>query len=374
MLGIILMILKWIGIILLCILGLILVIILSIFLVPIRYRLNLSFADKKVNGVVNVHWLLHLLSVYVNVRDNKARIYAKILGFRVFDMGKEKVENVAEETKQAVKNEAETLKETVNEQVIEAAEPVIEAKEEIEQAAQENSFEEVEESECEPNEMHKESVFQEESEKTKEVEDEIILQESEADLNSSREDDLEENDSKDDGLEEKNSEELESEVEKQSLLETISSFYHNICDKIQSIIAILLDKKKTLEQKIEYVKQKIDSVQHIWADSRVQHAVQVLKKQLVQFLRHLKPKKVKFHLHLGIPDVALLGQICGITAIFFPTFGESIIFEPDFEKEILEMDLFLKGRFQIGSIIKLAFALLISKDVRYTIGKIKAII
>lgn len=353
------MILKWIGIILLCILGLILVVILSILLVPIRYRLNLSFADKKVNGMVNVHWLLHLLSVYVNVRDNKAQIYAKILGFRVFDMGKEKVENVAEETKQAVKNEAETLKETVNEQVTEAAEPVIEAKEEIEQAAQENSFEEVEESECEQKEMDKESVFQEESEKTKEAENETISQELESNLDTSLEND---------------SELSESKAENQSLLEKISFLYHNICDKIKAITAIILDKKKTLEQKIEFIKQKIDSVQDIWADNRVQHALQVLKKQLIQFFRHLKPKKVKFHLHLGMADVALLGQICAIAAVFFPTLGESIIFEPDFEKEVIEMDLFLKGRFRIGSIIRLAFALLISKDVRYTIGKIKAII
>ncbi|MBQ6661102.1 MAG: hypothetical protein IJM57_06730 [Lachnospiraceae bacterium] len=67
--GVVLTILKILGIVLLCILGLVLLILALILFVPIRYQAEGKAESKEeYAGTVKVHWLLHAVSVCVDVK------------------------------------------------------------------------------------------------------------------------------------------------------------------------------------------------------------------------------------------------------------------------------------------------------------------
>lgn len=84
MLHIILLILKIIGITLLCIIGLILLLTLVVLFVPVRYKAALKYNDD-LNLKAKVTWLLHLLSVTVTYPDEKLHFTVKIFGIRIID-------------------------------------------------------------------------------------------------------------------------------------------------------------------------------------------------------------------------------------------------------------------------------------------------
>ncbi len=79
MLGVILCILKIIGIVLLAILALLLALLLIVLFVPVRYRANGFYKDNKYQLKANASYLLHIISVGVCF-EGKLEYYIKIFG------------------------------------------------------------------------------------------------------------------------------------------------------------------------------------------------------------------------------------------------------------------------------------------------------
>ncbi len=93
MLGVILTILKILGIILLVILGLILTLVLVVLFVPIRYK-SRGYVEKTDEGIldnisVKVTWLLHIVSVKFDIDGKDSKLSIKIFG-RELGLGKSK--------------------------------------------------------------------------------------------------------------------------------------------------------------------------------------------------------------------------------------------------------------------------------------------
>ena len=84
MLHIILVLLKFIGIVLLTLLGLLVTILLVVLLVPIRYRIWVSHgAMVRVEG--RVSWILHLLHLRVTQEGEERRIRLRLFGIILYD-------------------------------------------------------------------------------------------------------------------------------------------------------------------------------------------------------------------------------------------------------------------------------------------------
>lgn len=88
MLNIILCLLKIIGILILVILGLIVTILLLVLLVPVRYRIWVSYHDKP-KGSVQVGWLFRLISLFVTYEET-LEYTVKLLGFTILSSEKTK--------------------------------------------------------------------------------------------------------------------------------------------------------------------------------------------------------------------------------------------------------------------------------------------
>lgn len=104
MLHIILLILKIIGITLLCILGLIILLTLILLFVPIRYK-----ADIKYNNDFSLKakstFLLHLLSISATYPDEKFHLVVKIFGIRIVDNNRPKKERKMNKSGKKNKND-----------------------------------------------------------------------------------------------------------------------------------------------------------------------------------------------------------------------------------------------------------------------------
>ena len=80
MLGILLTILKIIGIILLVLIGLILLAAAVILLVPIRYQGEGAREEKILSGSVKLTWLLHMISASASLSEDGTKIRVCLFG------------------------------------------------------------------------------------------------------------------------------------------------------------------------------------------------------------------------------------------------------------------------------------------------------
>ena len=84
MLGILLTILKIIGIILLVLIGLILLAAAVILLVPIRYHGEGAREEKILSGNVKLTWLLHMISASVSLSEDGTKIRVCLFGKMIY--------------------------------------------------------------------------------------------------------------------------------------------------------------------------------------------------------------------------------------------------------------------------------------------------
>lgn len=62
-----------------------------------------------------------------------------------------------------------------------------------------------------------------------------------------------------------------------------------------------------------------------------------------RLLKHICPRRIKGWVHFGTSDPALTGELLGGLSIFFAMCGQGVRVTPDFEREVLEGELEIKG-------------------------------
>ena len=64
---------------------------------------------------------------------------------------------------------------------------------------------------------------------------------------------------------------------------------------------------------------------------------------MVRLLKFLRPKKLTGNLHFGFEDPSVTGKVLAVLGALYPFYGEHIRINPDFENEIFEGDVLVKG-------------------------------
>ncbi len=91
-------------------------------------------------------------------------------------------------------------------------------------------------------------------------------------------------------------------------------------------------------------------------------------------LKHIVPQEFRVRLSYGFDNPANTGILCGFVALFSAYFsGYDIYLNPIFDREILEGELFLKGRLFCFVITYYILQLVLSKTFRKTIKEAKKI-
>lgn len=327
MLHVLLLILKIIGIVILAILALLVLLLLVVLLVPLRYRLSGSGSGdlQSLQGSMKFSWLLHLVSGYVTCRNQKVdwnvRIAWKWLG--------EKAQSKSsEENSESEEEYQKLLEELEQETEIPSVEKPVVMQEAVEKVPiQEN----VEKQDITDIPHTKEPQVVTEPKKTKKP------QKSQGESYRAE------------------SEKKSSFIEKvKAFFEKIKYTFQRICDNIKSLMA-------TKEKLEDFVTNEVH-----------QAALQRGIRELKRLLRFLKPKRFRLNAHIGFSDPSVTGKMLAGLSILYPFVGKNhLCVTPEFEEEIYEGDIMIRGHLRVIYIIIIGWNLIWDKNIRMTYKHIK---
>ena len=333
MLHILLIILKIIGIILAVLLGLLLLLLLLVLFVPIRYEGKLC-KEKELQVTAKVSWLLRIISVPVSFRDGGLSVKIKLFGITI---------------KKLTRNEEE-LEEDAEELFHDAENAVGEGEKKIEEIEEE------------------EDPLSGSSGKEKEI---SASPEDEGENNTIDEGELaQEEEDDDEGFSESERCEQEKNGPIKRVFDKIKAFFLKIFEIWKKIINL----KYTFLRfcgKIKKGIRKYRDTKEFLLDERTKGAVRKAFEQGKLLIGRLLPKKIRGELRFGTEDPALTGEILGGISIFYPIFMDNVKVYPDFERSILEGELFVKGRFRLATAALVLWRLWRDKNIRFVYHKFR---
>jgi hypothetical protein len=359
MLTTVLLILKILGIVLLCIIGFLLLIIALILFVPIRYKGNASKADGRDNplcALAGVSWLLHIISASYEYKGGKTQLIIKIFGIRLR----------SREEREEKRRKKKSRKDAGKRKKIKEGHIFGKNGEKKTKTGKRRKDEEPEytiyEYDKDGNEIRSEagsnksktSVYVEEHEEGLDIEypagtDDIDKQE-----DVIKQDDLN----------------IQDDINKQddhnkqiitNILERMSSAAHKLSGRFKRI-------SQALERTSNRVSGMIDNLDYyynaLFNDSRNGEVLRLLTAKVKRLIKAVRPRKVKGYLDFGSEDPSTTGRVLACAAVMYPVYGRSIAVNPDFENERFDFDLELKGRIYLCVVAKILIQLYFNRKVK----------
>ncbi len=295
-------------------LGLFVLLLCIVLLVPIRYRIW-GKKDETADARVQVHWLLHLVSVLLVVEQGKVTVgKVRICGFTLvnFLSDKESPETAqGEETADSLQN--------VSEQAGSVSEIQSEAEESTgtETGAVQSSTEE--EPVGKPVQTGKKKKKTARKRK-------------------------------------------KAKAGRKPFLEYLSDEFAGFCSFINTVLERLEEGIDAFWDKVSPV---LDTISVYYGFAAEDTTIRLIKRVLatvVDFVKYILPVKIQGSLHLGMADPAGTGQICSMMAILMPWYGQHFTFTPDFEKQVAEGEISCRGRIRLGHFVWKMLRLVCCRD------------
>lgn len=309
MIGILLFILKLLGIILLCILGLLLLIILAVLFIPIRYSAMLRVTeDKKVTANVCVHWMLHLLDARISYEESTASVTMRAAGIR---LGGKKGKKKRQKKKK--RESRRTASENKPENISDSEPPVIETDRPAAKALSET--------------------------------DRLLLEE----------------------VASENAPKESSEREAKTNRPTLHGLWQRLKDRFFGFFSSLRNRYLKVQDK----RQWLSGILAEWQTEPMQQSVSLLKLRLLRLLLHILPQKGTANLQIGFDDPSVTGKVLGVLAMLYPRFGGNLKVVPYFDRRILAGDIDCRGRIRILNLLILVIKIWRDKNIRSFIGKLR---
>ena len=337
MLHVILTILKIIGIIIVIILGLLLLMILSVLFVPLRYKVKAE-KHEEITGIIKLSWLIHIVSAYIAYTNNELVYKIKIFGFTVINSLK--VDSVDETDDIYEKNEEDSKKDKKK-----------------------------------YRKRNKEKTLKIDNNYTHITDDYIY---------TINEDDNEDNDDDVDdvvvqaqsiGDTDKTKNFTPNKNKKISLISRLQSIYEKITSKIKSIFLKIRDTIINIYNKIINIKASISEKNSYFNENINTEENRILLKFLVSqlkiILKHIAPRKYKIYVKYGSGEPDVTGKVISYVAIANAFFNMNLNFVPVFDEQVLEGELYLRGRIRVFTMLIIAFRVYRNKQFKKMIKKFK---
>lgn len=172
--------------------------------------------------------------------------------------------------------------------------------------------------------------------------------------------------------------EQEPDAPKKSILERFFGRIEYLPEKLLNLASRLLQTAfrllelpfrllEKLEQKIQAgrrLKRKWESVKKFFRSKMFREALLHAKKEVLYFLKKAAPKKVTGTVRFGFNDPALTGETLGILGMIYGKLPKDLSIQPDFEQEILQGDVRMKGSFQAVTAAGIALRLFRDQNLR----------
>ena len=306
MLHIIIFILKIIGILLLVILGLILLLVSSVLFVPITYKVR---AERK-DGVIQVRavagWMFRLLSVHYRLHTSQEPmqlLQGRILGIPVW----KPLEPKKEKPKKAEKKSKEKQ-----------SKPKQMGAKQLEQKAEVKSSDKAKER------LKKDLTPGTAVATVPQPEPEVSRQEQPQDKQA------------------------QTKPLRQSILKKLLYAIRRIYGKITAIGRGLFSLVVKLLHMPEKASETIGTLTDFWNLEENVKARESIWRELKFLWKHSRPRKADLTLHFGFEDPSWTGQCMGVLSILNVWYPGRIFLKPEFEQEIFEGTLYIKGHMMLA--------------------------
>ena len=306
MLHIIIFILKIIGILLLVILGLILLLVSSVLFVPITYKVRAERKDGVIQVRVVAGWMFRLLSVHYRLHTSQEPmqlLQGRILGIPVW----KPLEPKKEKPKKAEKKSKE--KQSKPKQM--------EAKQ-LEQKAEVKSSDKAKER------LKKDLTPGTAVATIPQPEPEVSRQEQPQDKQA------------------------QTKPPRQSILKKLLYAIRRIYGKITAIGRGLFSLVVKLLHMPEKASETIGTLTDFWNLEENVKARESIWRELKFLWKHSRPRKADLTLHFGFEDPSWTGQCMGVLSILNVWYPGRIFLKPEFEQEIFEGTLYIKGHMMLA--------------------------
>ena len=139
-------------------------------------------------------------------------------------------------------------------------------------------------------------------------------------------------------------------------------------DDVKEKISGIIDKANNIKDKVVDVK---DTATNLLSDQEFKDFLKLIKNQVIKLLKHIIPRKHHVNVRYGSDDPASTGQITGYYYMAKCVLPLNVDFEPDFEKEVIAVDGYLKGYIRLIVPVIIALKILLNKQFRRLIKIIK---
>ena len=308
--SVVLLILKIIGIALLCILGLILLILTLVLWVPIRYSANIVY-QQTVDLHAGVTWLLKLLNIRFDYTGNESALSVRVFGIRL-PIGEKKDAAAEDDTK---------------------------PKEETDKQKEPGESEEAGNPEDKPEDSGKPK---DEAGKAEDISDNAAesvpdthADQTEASAEGAKED---HEGSGADGAQDAHAADPAAGAASRDVQEK---------------------KKET---------SAVDKLKHLFLETnRGQRALSHILKYLGKILKSILPKKGSGYVRYGFDSPSATGKVLGFLCTVYPPGKNRVAIRPEFLEPCFDCDMTIEGRIIPGVLLVLAVMMVLNRDVLHVI-------
>lgn len=305
------MILRTIGIILLCLLAFLLLLILLVLFAPIKYRAELELESKNLTIKVRITWCA-IIRIFAEYLDKKLNYRVKAAFITIMDSNKLKKQVSSRKTAETEINEMFKMEEV------------------------------------QTNAKLQENVINPEMDKPQEISETIENIQNETESNK-----------KEHNNKEQDSSQKAAPGKKKFKLHFVhpAELYGIIVEKVQNFWNNINKRLRNFEKKLDKICEMISSPEN-------REFVVFVIEQLKDILKHVFPQKCNIYIKAGFADPSLTGQVLGACSVINSISNIDLLFEPDFDNEVLEVKSFVQGRIRIIHLVIVAIKVLKNKTFR----------
>ena len=361
-------ILAIIGKILLTILKILLFLLLLVLLVtglvlfvPVRYDFSGSYHGDDIRADGEVSWLIHFISLRFLYRDGKTPYILRIAGIKILPgkikekqerKGKQKAGAKHKNKTTTRKSNKTTAKNESKDSVVKSGKDFLRKNDADRADAGEEKLEDVQKVDLKKDIEDKTYPL-----KTAEREPDIEINENKENIKPDIE--LGENKTetkKDIKQNKKNNKQKNKDKQKKSLWKNIVSKLKSLMQipqKIADLFRKVSDAVKKIFAAVRSGKEKAVLVKEFVFGRECLDFVCVVRDNVLHLWRHIKPKLLRINMTIGFDDPAVTGQVLGVIAAFCGAAGIMPCVTPEFEKQIFESEIEIKGRVTVFVLLKI---------------------
>ncbi len=123
---------------------------------------------------------------------------------------------------------------------------------------------------------------------------------------------------------------------------------------------------KRIYDKIKALLETKDKLVAFLTDETHLAAFGHLKKEILIFAKHIRPRRIKGYIRFGMEEPYNTGRVLVALSILYPFYGDNVQIYPEFEQQILEGNLFMKGHMSVCRFLAIVLRLYFDENIKRT--------